>query len=345
MRKVKEAVSFVKSQRWRLCTSVDAPNWEIITAAAVIENVSIKLFIPETGPENFKEARHSAITEFELNDRAVEFEPVLLQNANSRKKDIWQFRDTVVIGNADFLLPISVRPMGSMSGMLQEAVARNKQVINNFQVPYDDTSPKLSYSIDKQQIAESLKDLEQKFVFHWTRASNGPWPNEKKIDYYRAILNSTEYPRNALDTLKRIIMGKIILGSSKNMPGETPTVSFTALAPINTVKLMKWRARYRQMTFEPYGIGIEMSTALSMGISEVQYFKAKSSKNSHSCPNWLTQSVGKVTDWRNEEEFRHLGNLDFRNVQADKLIAICHRRNEAIEVENKTGIKTIWFCD
>ena len=99
------------------------------------------------------------------------------------------------------------------------------------------------------------------------------------------------------------------------------------------------------MTFEPFGIGIEKDTALSMGIGKVQYYDAKSRKNSLSHPNWLRQSVGKITDWRNENEFRYKGNFDLKNVPTDKLIAVCFHQNEATKLESETGIKAVSYCD
>ncbi len=345
VRGLKMAVKYVKSKGWILFSSVGSPNWEIITAAAVIEDVPLKLFLPVIEPEEFEKEKLTTTKNFNLKSQFVEFEAVLPNKVNSNNEELWQYRDRIVIESSDIIIPVSVRPKGLMSELLQKAKENNKNVVHDFQVEYVMSKNKLAYSIDKQQLSDSIRQVSLKYLIHWTRSSNGPWPNEKKIDFYESVLNATAYPRTAIKTLERIIIEKIIIASSKKMPGKTPTVSFTGLAPVEIIKLMKWRARYRQMSFEPYGIGIEKKEALSIGISEVQYYNSKPHKKTLNTPDWLSQSMGKITDWRNEEEFRYKGDLILTNVPVGKLIAVCFNKNEAIELENKTGIKTVWFCD
>lgn len=345
VRKLLLAVKHVKDQGWILNSSVGSPNWEIITAAATIIAVPLKLFLPVSNTGDFENAKLTNSHNFDLANRSVEFEAVLPKGRIPNREEHWQQRDRAVLESSNILIPVSVRPNGTMSELLYSAKKSDKQVTDEFEAEYDGSSTKLSYTIGRSSLSDGIKKIGNHFVFHWTRASNGPWPNERKIDFYGDVLKSTEFPRTAFRTLKRILDEKLIIASAKNMPGKTPAVSFTGLAPIDIIKLMKWRARYSQMTFEPFGIGIEKDTALSMGIGKVQYYDIKSRKNNLSHPSWLRQSMGKITDWRNENEFRYKGNFDLNNIPTDKLIAVCFHKDEATKLENETGIKTVSFCD
>jgi len=257
----------------------------------------------------------------------------------------WIERDRTIVNSSNFLIPISIRPKGLMSGLLFSAEKEQKSIIKDFETKYDSSKKSLAYSIDQSKISRQIRRYDKKTLIHWTRSSNGPWPNESLLNYYRNILKSDQYPRLAIDTLRKISSDKMIIASSKNMPGKVPTVSFSSLEPIEAIKLMKWRARYRQMTFEPYGIGIAAGVAESYGIKKVHYYNSDIKKRPESIPNWLTQSIGKITDWRNECEYRHLGNLNFSKIPAENLLLVCHHQSDAEELKRETGIESVFFCD
>jgi hypothetical protein len=260
-------------------------------------------------------------------------------------EELWKDRDRALFAAAEILIPVSIRPEGFMSELVSAAKRAGKNVNYEFQAEYHPAAAKLAYGIDELCLSDEIKSIGNKYVIHWTRSSNGPWPNEKKLDYYKSILSSLEYPHCALNSLQKIISTKQIIASSKNMPGKIATVSFSALAPIETIKLMRWRPRYHQMSFEPYGIGVEKSAALSLGIRKVLYYNAQSGKAPKSVPSWLTQSSGRITDWRSEEEYRHKGNFDLSAVARGSLIAIFYRTAEAKEPKNRLNIKSVSFCD
>ena len=338
---LKKAVEFVKRKGWTLCSSVGTPNWEIITACAAIKRVPLKLFIASNSGQSVK----VLASYFNLDQAAVQFINVSRDNGLSTPEAHWKNRDRAVVSAADVLIPVSIKPRGFLSELVSAAKGAGKNVNNDFQVRYAEAAAKISYNMDEACLSNEIKSIGHEYVIHWTRSSNGPWPNENPLDYFRSVLSSLEYPRNALNTLQRIISTKQIIASSKNMPDKVPTVSFSGLAPTATIKLMRWRPRYRQMSFEPYGLGIEINQALSMGIKEVQYYNPKTDKIPKSVPSWLTQSIGRITDWRHEEEFRHKGDFDFAAVPQDRLLAVCHYQAEALVLKQQFGLKSVSFCD
>jgi hypothetical protein len=154
------------------------------------------------------------------------------------------------------------------------------------------------------------------------------------------MLSSNTWPREALATLKRIIQSGKILASSRHMPGKVPTVSFSSLTPLEVIPLIRWRARYAEMSFEPYGIGIERTTALESGVRPVIY---GANADTADCENWLCQSPGNITDWRNEKEYRCLGDFQLDALPSDKLTLFCRFAEEVEALERKFGVKTYWF--
>ena len=130
------------------------------------------------------------------------------------------------------------------------------------------------------------------------------------------------------------------------MPGKVATVSLSNRPPAEMAELMSWRSRYRMMSFEPYGIGIEKRAALERGSLPVIYYdrlSGDSAMNLNASDRWRTQSRGVKSDWTAEDEYRFAGDLDFSDISADNQIAICHTPGEAKEIVAKTGIKTVPF--
>ena len=136
---------------------------------------------------------------------------------------------------------------------------------------------------------------------------------------------------------------KQITASSRHMPGNEMTVSFSALSPVDLIPLMRWRARYSQMSFEPYGVGIDIAWAINNGVCQVQYSLKTGNRTQEESPRWLQQSIGRITDWRSEKEFRFKGDFSLVDVPTDKMILFCHRSNEEAILQSEFGIRTIAF--
>ena len=190
------------------------------------------------------------------------------------RAEIARLRDECIIRSAEILMPICVRRKGS----LEESVEPIRSFrFRCFLLPVsisESAREQNSYELDIRDIPEELH--QGTHIIHWTRTSNTAWPGERKIDYYRAILGSDTYPRTAFHTLQNILATRTVRSSSNHIPRKTAVVSFSGCPPAQFIPLMKWRSRYRQMSFEPYGIGFERGWALSHGIRPVRYLDAKS---------------------------------------------------------------------
>jgi hypothetical protein len=314
--------------------------WELLTSLASLEQVEQTLFVTAADRDEFERLKESAIVQFDLHSDLVDFVPVLKEEKNITKKELWLRRDKRLLEAADVLVPISLRKDRHMDSLLQQLCRQGKSVENRFRVDYEKRAQPLAYRLKANQLNPKLRQLEDQYLIHWTRAANPAWPTEKLINYYKAVIESESYPRSAFSTLMNIISTKKIVATPKNMPAGIPTVSFSNLPPAKIAPLVTWRSRFRQMSFEPYGIGIEKQYAMSKDVCPVRYYH-KNCDHTHNSERWLWQSVGEKGDWRAEQEYRHKGNFDLSCFSSNRLLALCHTQREAEIIEKSTDIQAV----
>ena len=308
-----------------------------------MEKIRQTLFIAAGDDDEYEQLKESAITQFDLNPDLVNFVPVRSEEKHTSKEELWLRRDVVITETADILVPVSLRKDGHMDLLLQRLQLQGKRIENRFRVDYEKRVQPLAYNIRVEQLNPELRKLEDRCLIHWTRAANSAWPTEKLIDYYKAIIESGSYPRSAFSTLMNIISTKKIVATPKKMPAGIPTVSFSDLHPINVVPLMRWRSRFQQMSFEPYGIGIEKQYAKTVGVCPVQYYDRGGGSASPDSELWLRQSRGTITDWRSESEYRFKGDFDLSAIPVESMLAFCRTQREAELIERSTGIRAVSF--
>jgi len=337
-----KAVRWLKRRRLVLCSSIGMQTWELLTSLASLERIKLTLFVPATDTEEFKGITKFAVEQFDLDLGLVKFVPMFSDKKNASKEQLWLKRDEMVVEAADLLIPVSLRKGGHMDLAVQMFADRGKSVEERFRADYKSRREPLAYRIEAEQLNSELALIGNRYLIHWTRASNSAWPTERLIDYYQAIIESNDYPRSAFRTLMNILTMRKIVATPKNMPLGIPTVSFSGLPPTDVVPLIRWRSRFQQMSFEPYGIGIEKEYAVSRGTYPVRYY-ARNCKRTIANEPWLWQSVGGKSDWRAEQEYRCKGDFGFSDTPSHRLLAFCHTQSEAEIIEESTGIRAVSF--
>jgi hypothetical protein len=174
------------------------------------------------------------------------------------------------------------------------------------------------------------------YLIHWTRTHRSPWPGETKFSFYSTVVRSPEYPRTASATLCNILAEKRIRATGLHIREGHPAVSLTDEVPSVFADRMRWRSRFRAMSFEPYGIGIRKEHAEALGILPVLYHTGKSAPTD--IPPWRLQSRGKKTDWRGEKEFRCSGDLDLSGINPSALCCVCPSQDEANQLFKTYGV-------
>ncbi len=262
------AVNWDKEHRLTLCSSIGMQTWELVTALASIEQIPLRLILPSSTHHLMN--TDELLRQFDLTPESVEI-VIMPDSASQSKEDALLQRDRRVLEDADLLIPISVRSGGHMAEMLATARKSGKEIVAEFQTSGSAKSHSLALHLDQDAINPALNNLGSRYIIHWTRAPHGAWPGERMIDYYSSLIHSTEFPRSALATLRHIAATRLLKASPRHMPENVPTVAFSSLKPREVVPLMKWRARYAEMSFEPYGIGIREDLAAELGILPVKY--------------------------------------------------------------------------
>ena len=337
VRQVQRAVRTARDNQVRLLTSVGLQTWELIAATAALELTPQRLYLPEHGSRSEKQW----CSTLGLDPARDRIQLVPNESISGGRSAFMAARDRLIAESADILYPVSIRPGGSMEHLVEKARRQGKRIAENFLAPYCGRTTPLKYDIPSHLLNPALAAIGEKYLIHWTRTSNRAWPDERLIDYYGAILESEDYPRSAHDTLLRIITTKRLLASARHMPANIPTVSFTGLSPAACLPLMRWRARYSEMSFEPYGLGIAREAARELGIREVQYFDSARGEKRRDSECWLRQSVGTRADWTAEREYRARGDLDLSELRPDSMLAFCFYRNEAQKITALTGVRAV----
>jgi hypothetical protein len=315
--------------------------WELLTSVAVLQQVRLKLFIPTISENDYEQKKSYATEQFAFPPDMVDFVSVICHEPVS-KEELWLLRDRAIVEACDIMVPVSIRERGHMATLLKEGKNAGKRIEQRFLVNYSERRKPLAYRLPNDHLNPALEHVRDRYLIHWTRASNSAWPTERLIDFYQAIIESDSYPRSAFDTLLNVLVSKKVVASSRNMPQSIATVSFSGLSPVEVIPLVRWRSRYRQMSFEPYGIGIEKCYARRIGIQPVIYYD-KQSGCPETVPPWLLQSTGERGDWRPEREYRHRGDLDLSAIPLHRMCAFCYTPQEAESIEKNTGIRTIPF--
>jgi hypothetical protein len=343
VRQTLHAVDWVKENHLCLFTSLGMQTWEFLIYLAQIRKIKQMVLITATNENEFETLREFTIDQFNLDRSLVRFRTIIPKQTDYQNRKLLYDRDHEAVFEADVLIPVSIRAKGHMENLIQKKINKNEGVVNShFQIEYQKRGYPLAYPIEKDNLPPDTLNIGDQYITHWTRAPNGPWPSEKKHSYFSAIAGSDFYPRNAFQTIQNIIESGKIIASSAHMPRGIPSVSFSGLAPDKILPLMKWRSRYRRMSFEPYGIGIEKTTAMQLGIVPVQYYRK--GEYPQNTPPWQLQSRGVKTDWKQEEEYRYPGNFNLSGIARNKVACFCHTRDEAETIEKSLGIKTYAFA-
>ncbi|KMQ50848.1 hypothetical protein CHISP_2199 [Chitinispirillum alkaliphilum] len=325
------ALDFLKCNNFGLLTSTGMHSWNILTTMGRDRGMKMKVVVAEN--THSTAAADSLFEQFDLEEQTELCK--IPQNRSHRLE--MSIRDKAVIENADLILPICIRPKGNFDSILK--TLPSQKIDTRFSTPYvsaPNSHPRYTFT------TKPWSDIEERYLYHWTRTSDTAWPTERLLDYYRDIISSREYPRSAFHTLINILKCRTIISSARHMPSLSRCVCFTSSPPQKFTALMKWRKRYRQMSFEPYGIGVEKTTAYHSGVIPVTYFDS-AIKPGGKEELWRYQSRGTKGNWQIEQEYRCRGDFSLRGIPLNKLICFCYTRDEAKEIERLFGIRSLYF--
>lgn len=339
VRATEQAIRWLGEKGYSILTSEGIQTYELILYFCVKYRINKIVILCSSDMHHFINRYLWVKDQFDCFSSNTVFVPMI----SSKKENCYKLRDQYIVENADLLLPVSIRNCGEMARLLEARQIMELPINSRFQIPYEHRLSPLKYSIKPDSIGKSIKSIQNEYIVHWTRSSSYAWPGERLQTYYNAVSVSRNYPRNAFFTLQNIISSSTIKASSRHMSRDVRVVSFTGHSPLFFSSLMDWRSRYKEMSFEPYGIGIEKSAAFQSGVRPVIYQKNRNCNSSKE--RWLIQTNGKSSYWPNENEYRYPDDVDLSLFSAEQLICFCLCADEAHYIEQKFGIRTLSFCE
>lgn len=161
-----------------------------------------------------------------------------------------------------------------------------------------------------------------KYLSHWTRRQDGPWPDQDHDQWLdELILEHPDRNRSALASLKRIACQQQLLSSKASIRGSHQVVCFTATPLLRWSSLRSYRAHRGRWDFEPYGICIKRRWLEQVGARPVIYgddndwqrltnwqrpfFQHRFGRNASAASRW---------DWAIEQEWRCAQTLSLENL-------------------------------
>jgi hypothetical protein len=339
-----EAAKYAAAQGWSVVTSIGMNTWEMAVWACAQAGARQIIICPANAVEDYQSIIREITTDYNLVPEKTGwlFYPPT-PKARSSKTD-WPRRDKLAIDTAKILIPICLRPGGNLERVLRNS--GDKDFINDFKAEYETQSNKRAIPPSIDTIGQGIVDLPWDHVCHWTGVQHGPWPGQSRAAYYHSIINSDSYPNSGLAALINIMQKKLIYGSGENIREGSRVVALSSLQPKDMLPLMSWRKRYVRYNFEPYGIAISRKFAALMGVRPVIYGPSTLYKRLADSDKPFFQNEGeKGGEWRPENEWRCIGDLDLSKIPADEMLIIVHHRSETEALRAFGEWRIVTFSD
>ncbi len=335
VRKTSETIPELVKTGYTIITSAGLSTWELTIHLVNKSGGNQVIISPIYDNQNGETVFAETLAEFRLEPHKTAMIFIKPDEDARYPKDTWQKRDQAAIELASRVVPVSIRPGGKLESIISvEEVCR--KCLNDFKIEYQ--KPLAGPAHYEFNIISDFENWN--YLTHWTKTCHGPWPGESKADFYEKLLSSGDnYPHQAFDTLGNIIRDGKIRSSSNKMREGRFAIGFTEANPSQALtKLMRWRPKYVNWNFEPYGIAIEKETAISLGIRPVIYGNDADYKALSDIDKPYFQSLGRVdVDWSREQEWRYIGDISLDEIPRDRLIFLAFRQREALLLRNITS--------
>ena len=173
------------------------------------------------------------------------------------------------------------------------------------------------------------------WLLHHTRACPGAWPGETEQQYRDAMLLGDEPSsrRGPFDALRRIVRGRRLVGSAVATDHRFHVVCFSATPLWERLRSRCYRPHLKRWDCEPYGIAIRVDAARKLGAMPVVYGDTDLRDRMSPGDRYRYQPVGKTYDWKQEREWRVLGDVDLSVCRQNDIRVFVPSEAEALAIE------------
>jgi hypothetical protein len=200
---------------------------------------------------------------------------------------------------------------------------------------FADTEALGGFSEQRSIHFSEVKD--QSLLIHWTRRRVGPWPDVAYDEYLDdLIFRSGRRRHNELSALCRILASRTLLASNDLTRDRRPVTCFSAMSLGDLVEKRVFRAHLSRWDFEPYGIAFSPSVLKRQFNARSVVYGDEATWDSLSTndqPFFQTRQTktGKI-DWRDEKEWRVLGDVDLSQVGPNDAIVFVGRGSDVAAI-------------
>ncbi|MCA9137066.1 MAG: hypothetical protein KDB00_09915 [Planctomycetales bacterium] len=162
------------------------------------------------------------------------------------------------------------------------------------------------------------------WLVHCTRTCDGPWPGQTDRQHRDELLLgessvATAKRRTPLDSLRRIVRMRRIVGSAITSDHDWPVVCFSQTPLATLLSQRCYRPHLHRWDYEPYGIAIRKKAAIGAGFQPVIYGAPSKRMRLDEADRYRFQAVGNTYDWTNEREWRCAGDVDLDRFDPDDI--------------------------
>ncbi len=268
------------------------------------------------------------------------------------RKSVQPMRDRLVFAMSDCVYPVSMRKSGNMADLLCEyremggavkSIDIRRKGRNGDKA--ETLMPEIFRTRDLTRTHESIEDIAQKYLWHFTRGRAAPWPGDGWEIYLDGLAGEGQrVPYSTVDALERILCSRKIMASRYLIRGGYPVVCLSD-APFSHIREMnQWQVHLRRTRFELSGIGIRRETAIQMGAKPVIYGSESRFNELDERDRFRFQKDAvKSGDWRKEQEWRIRGDIDLRGASKNELVVIVRDESEYSRIRTNTSLPIYVF--
>ena len=181
------------------------------------------------------------------------------------------------------------------------------------------------------------------YLTHFTREPAGAWPGESRADWLRWLGSGPRFEaRDAFAAVRRILTERRIYSCGRLIPSGTPMVCFTAQEPRTMLGQRRWRKGLRRWSFSSYAVSFLADDLRHFDARPVRYAarqQIESSARDERCFMQVAESSGEA--WQREAEWRVKGDLEFRHISNERIVALVSNAEEAAAIEHEFGIQAL----
>lgn len=336
------AVIEICGQGWILVTSLGLVTWELPLHLANRAGAGQIIIDPAPESDDYPALFSKVISDFDLNKDKTAMLFLKPTTGARSPKAAWRQRDLAAVSLAQMVAPVSIRPGGRLEKLLDNEIDSDK-IESKFRTAYcRPLAEPARYDITKAHQVFGA----QNYIAHWTKTCHGPWPEQSCAEYYDRLLKSeNRYVGSAFQTLIRIAREQKIRASSNKMRNGRMAVGFSAAPLGETLQRLRWCPRRVNWNFEPYGIVLPADLAKRIGVRPVIYGTEDDyGKLNDNDKPYFQNRGGKNVDWRVEQEWRHVGDIDLNQLPYGEIICFVWNENEAVGLRQVTGNDVFAFC-